>query len=76
MYSGYSTYSTCSTYSTYSQMYKTRMNSCLYTSKINIYTNPAFQALPSSQLCIFPIYPPTIRACNPCNPPSNCTSCK
>ena len=76
-----STISTCTIYSSYSQMYKIRANSCLYTSKINIYTNPAFQALSPSQICIFPIYPPTAscntcNACNTCNTSNACASCK
>lgn len=74
-----STISTCIKYSTYSQMYKTLATSCLYTSKINIYTNPAFQPLLPSQICIFPIYPPTIiccNTCNTCNTSNACASCK
>ena len=77
-YSTCTTFSTCTTYSSYSQMYKTLVNSCLYTSKINIYNHPAFQPLPPLQICIFPIYPPTITCCNNCtsNTTSICASCK
>lgn len=63
------------TYSSYSQMYKTLANSCLYTSKINIYINPAFNPLLPSQLCPFPIYPPSASCCNKCTISSSCTSC-
>ena len=66
------------TYSSYSQMYKTLANSCLYTSKINIYINPAFNPLLPSQLCPFPIYPPSAPSascCNKCTISSSCTSC-
>ena len=76
-----STISTCTIYSSYAQMYKTSANSCLYTSKINIYTNPAFQPVLPLQICFLPIYPPaaSCNACNTCNTSnaSNaCASCK
>lgn len=75
----------CSRYSSYSEMYKMQMNSCLYTSKINIYTNPAFQPLPPLNICVFPIYPPSVQCCTSCTSSNtscstgsntSCTSCK
>ena len=62
----------------YAQMYKTLATSCLYTSKINIYTNSAFQPLPPLNICVFPIYPPSVQCCTSCtgSTGSSCTSCK
>ena len=65
--------------SSYAQMYKTLATSCLYMSKINIYTNPAFQPLPPLNICVFPIYPPSVQCCTSCTGSTgstSCTSCK
>ena len=63
----------------YAQMYKTLATSCLYTSKINIYTNPAFQPLLPLQMCVLPIYPSALNtcatSCNTCSTSSSC-ACK
>lgn len=62
--------------SSYAQMYKTLATSCLYTSKINIYTNPAFQSLPPLNMCVLPIYPSA--HCNTsctCSNTSSSSSC-
>ena len=62
--------------SSYAQMYKTLATSCLYTSKINIYTNPAFQPLPPLNMCVFPIYPPSApNCCNSCTSSNTSSSC-
>ena len=48
----------------YAKIYQAKMNACLYTTKINIYTHPAFKPLPY-QCVIYPI-PPTCNTCQPC----------
>ena len=65
----------CSKYSSYSQMYKTLATSCLYTSKINIYTNPAFRPLHPLQMCVLPIYPSAPNTCNTSSSCSTSSSC-
>ena len=61
----------------YAQMYKTLATSCLYTSKINIYTNPAFQPLLPLQMCVLPIYPSALNtSCTCASSTASSCACK
>ena len=60
----------------YAQMYKTLATSCLYTSKINIYTNPAFRPLLPLQMCVLPIYPSALNTSSNASSTASSCACK
>jgi hypothetical protein len=62
----------------YAKIYQAKMKACLYTTKINIYTHPAFKPLPF-QCIIYPIpscQPSCQPSYQPCSQPSSqCQGC-